>query len=104
MLLWALVTTAPWHRQRAGGGCTHSDGGSAGWAAIRNRWEVLRRITPPGHVGGVVLVSVCFVLLRSILEFLARSGRSKEFKELERHQWRRSSHLALRRIAGAGLA
>jgi hypothetical protein len=51
-----------------------------------------------------VLVSVCFVLLRSILEFLARSGRSKEFKELERHQWRRSSHLALRRIAGAGLA
>jgi putative transposase len=34
-------------------------------------------------VGGFVLVSVCFVLLRWLLEFVALCARSKEFKELE---------------------
>jgi putative transposase len=34
-------------------------------------------------MGGFVLVSVCFVLLRWLLEFVALCARSKEFKELE---------------------
>src|SRR5262245_10346347 len=44
----------------------------------------MRRIGPsPGYVGGLMLVSLCYVLLRWLLEFVVLRVRSGEFKELE---------------------
>src|SRR5262245_48999081 len=44
----------------------------------------MRRIGPsPGYVGGLVLVSLCYVLLRWLLELVVLPVRSDEFKELE---------------------
>ena len=65
-------------------GCTNSDPGSTDWAAKTNSIGLLRRIGPsPGYEGGFVLVSLCYVLLRWLLEFVALRARSKEFQELE---------------------
>jgi putative transposase len=49
-----------------------------------NSIGLVRRIGPyPGYVGGVVLVSLCYVLLRWLLEFVALRAGSKECKDLE---------------------
>jgi len=50
---------------------------SIAWA---NSIGLLRSIGPsPRYVGGLVLVSLCYVLLRWLLEFVALRERSKEF-------------------------
>jgi hypothetical protein len=52
--------------------------------ANTNPLALVRRIGPQlGYVGGVVLVSFCYVLVRWLLQFIALRVRSKEFKELE---------------------
>jgi len=38
---------------------------------------------PPGNGGGLVLVALCYVLLRWLLEFVVLRVRSEAFKELE---------------------
>jgi len=37
----------------------------------------------PGYVGGLVFLSLCYVVLRRILQFAALRVRSNDFKELE---------------------
>jgi O-methyltransferase len=49
-----------------------------------NSIGLVRRIGPyPGYGGGSVLVPLCYVLLRWLVEFVALRARSKEFKDLE---------------------
>jgi hypothetical protein len=46
-----------------------------------NSIGLVRRIGPsPAYVGGLVLLSFCYVSLRWLLEFVALRARSKEFE------------------------
>src|SRR5205085_4073334 len=66
-----------------GEGCRNSDPGRCG-AGDNDRNRLPRRIGPSlGYVGGLVLVSLCYALLRWLLGLMVLRVRSTKWKDLE---------------------